>query len=147
MGSQLWRRRIRVYSCARAFSGNTPTATWVVMVINSLPVAVALTVPLLLREDGNKLKIGWPEVLDIAQLGLIVVSAFLVFLYIPSLGVVSDVERIRYFNGLHVLRDGFLAVGYLYRGSRSLFPDVRKLQFRMSGFLAAYGLCAVLSLH
>jgi len=133
---------------ARAPSpGNTPTAAWVVMVINSLPVAVALTVPLLLREDGNKLKIGWPEVLDIAQLGLIVVSAFLVFLYIPSLGVVSDVERIRYFNGLHVLRDGFLAVGYLYRGSRSLFPDVRKLQFRMSGFLVAYGVCAVLSLH
>ena len=133
---------------ARAPSpGNTPTAAWVVMVINSLPVAVALTVPLLLREDGNKLKIGWPEVLDIAQLGLIVVSAFLVFLYIPSLGVVSDVERIRYFNGLHVLRDGFLAVGYLYRGSRSLFPDVRRLQFRMSGFLVAYGVCAVLSLH
>ena len=133
---------------ARAPSpGNTPTAAWVVMVINSLPVAVALTVPLLLREDGNKLKIGWPEVLDIAQLGLIVVSAFLVFLYIPSLGVVSDVDRIRYFNGLHLLRDGFLAVGYLYRGSRSLFPDVRKLQFRMSGFLVAYGVCAVLSLH
>ena len=112
-------------------AGSTPSASWVVMVLNSLPVAIALTVPLLLREDGRELKIGWLEALDITQLGLIVFSAFLVFLYIPSLGVVSDVERIRYFNGLHLMRDGFLALGYLYRGSRSPFPDLRRLQLRM----------------
>ena len=128
-------------------AGNTPTASWVVMVLNSLPVAIALTVPLLLREDGRELKIGWLEALDIAQLGLIVFSAFLVFLYMPSLGVVSDVERMRYFSGLHLMRDGFLALGYLYRGSRSPFPDLRRLQLRMSGFLVAYGVCAILSLQ
>src|SRR5262249_51170401 len=61
------------------------------------------------------------------------------------LGVVSDSERIRYFNGLHLMRDGFLALGYLYRGSRSRFPDLRRLQLRMSGFMVAYGVCAVLS--
>jgi len=133
---------------ARAPSpGNMPSPGWVVMVINSLPVAAALTVPLLLREDGREPRIGWLEALDIAQLGLIVFSAFLIFLYIPSLGVVSDVERIRYFNGLHLMRDGFLSLGYLYRGSRSSFPDLRRLQLRMSGFLAAYGVGAVLSLQ
>ena len=128
-------------------AGSTPSASWVVMVLNSLPVAIALTVPLLLREDGRELKIGWLEALDITQLGLIVFSAFLVFLYIPSLGVVSDLERIRYFNGMHLMRDGFLALGYLYRGSRSPFPDLRRLQLRMSGFLVAYGVCAILSLQ
>jgi PAS domain S-box-containing protein len=125
----------------------TGSPGWAVMVINSLPVAAALTVPLLLREDGQKLKMGWLQALDIAQLCFIVFSAFLIFFYIPSLSVSSDAERVRYYNGLHLMRDGFLALGYLYRGSRSASPDLRRLQFRMSGFLVAYGLSAVLAMH
>ena len=120
---------------------------WTIMVINSLPLGLALTLPLLLREDRSELKIGWLQAIDIAQLGVIVFSAFLVFLYIPSLGVASNFEQMRYFRGMHLMRDGFLALGYLYRGSRSAFPDLRRLHFRMSGFLLAYGLGAVLALH
>lgn len=123
---------------------STLSARWPTLVLSSFPFAVALTLPLLLSEEREKLEIGWLQALDIAQFGIIVFSAFLVFFYIPSLHVLSDGQRTRYLTVLHLMRDGFLALGYVYRGSRSRFPDLRRLHFRMSGFLTAYGLSPAL---
>jgi PAS domain S-box-containing protein len=120
-------------------------ARWPLLVINSFPLAVALTLPLLLSEDRKQLKVSWSQALDIAQLGLIVFAAFLVFFYMPSLYVFSDADRLRFISVMHLMRDGFLAMGYFYRGWRSSFPDLRKLHFRLSGFLVAYGLSTILS--
>jgi PAS domain S-box-containing protein len=145
----LWTANFGVAALA-LISGRTDSpsvAGWPIMVINSFPLGIALMVPLLLREDRKELKIGWLQALDIAQIGLIVFAIVLAFFYIPSLAVASDVERLRYFRGLHLMRDGFLAVGYLYRGWRSSSSDLRKLHFQMSGFLIAYGLTAVLAIH
>jgi PAS domain S-box-containing protein len=116
------------------------SARWVAMVVVSFPFAVAFTLPLLLNEDREKLKVGWLQALDIAQFGVIAFSAFLVFFYIPSLHLVSDAQRTRYFIGLHLMRDSFLALGYLYRGWRSQVRDLRRLHFRLSVFLISYGI-------
>src|SRR5215467_7724360 len=45
---------------------------------------------------------------------------------------------------MHLMRDSFLALGYLYRGWRSKVPDHRWLYLRMSAFLAAYALPPIL---
>jgi PAS domain S-box-containing protein len=119
-------------------------AGWPMLVINSFPVAIALTLPLVLRED-RRLSVSWLQTLDIAQLACVVFAAFLAFYFIPSLRLDSDIERAHYINGMHLMRDGFLALGYLYRGWRSCFSDLRKLHFRMSGFLVAHGLSVVLA--
>ncbi|HKF23947.1 MAG TPA: ATP-binding protein [Candidatus Angelobacter sp.] len=119
------------------------SARWPSLVISSFPFAIALTLPLLLREDPEKMKVGWLQALDLIQFGIIVFSAFLVLFYIPSFHLVSDIERVRYLTRLHVTRDGILALGFLYRGWRSRFSDLRRLHFRMSGFLVAYGLSSL----
>jgi PAS domain S-box-containing protein len=124
-----------------------PNAPLPALFITAFPFAVALTLPLLLREDQKKLEISWRQTLDIAQLGIIVFSAFLAFFYLPFLKIPSDPERGRYLMIMHLTRDGFLALGYLYRGWRSSFPDLRRLHFRVSGFLAAYGLSPLLISH
>jgi two-component system, cell cycle sensor histidine kinase and response regulator CckA len=116
------------------------SARWPSLVISSFPFAIALTLPLLLNEDAEKLEIGWPRAMDILQFAIIVFSAFLVFFYIPSFQLVSDVQRMRYLSVLHLTRDSFLALGYLYRGWRSRIPSLRGLHFRMSAFFVAYGL-------
>jgi PAS domain S-box-containing protein len=122
-------------------------ARWPTFVISSFPLAIALVLPLLLREGREKLEIGWLQVLDMLQFGIIVFSAFLVFLYIPSFRTLSDADRARDLTVLHLTRDSFLALGYLYRGWRSRFSDLRRLHFRMAGFLAAYGSAALLVFH
>ncbi len=122
------------------------SARWPSLVISSFPFAIALTLPLLLSEDETP-QIGWLQALDVAQFGLIVFSVFLVFFYIPSFHLASDDQRARHLMVLHIMRDGFLAAGYLYRGSRSRFPDLRRLHFRMAGFLLAYALPPVLNFY
>jgi PAS domain S-box-containing protein len=123
------------------------SARWPSLVISSFPFAIALTLPLLLSEDRERPEIGWLQALDVAQFGLIVFSAFVVFFYIPSFHIVSDDQRSRYLMMLHLMRDSFLAVGYLYRGSRSRFPELRRLFFLMAGFLVAYALPPALSFY
>jgi two-component system, cell cycle sensor histidine kinase and response regulator CckA len=116
------------------------SARWPALLLGSFPFTIAFTLPLLLSEDRKKLEIGWLYALDIFQFALIVFSAFLVFFYVPSLHVSNDMERYRQLTVWHLLRDGFLVLGYLYRGSQSRRPDLRRLHFQMAGFMVAYGL-------
>ncbi len=120
------------------------SARWPTLVLGSFPLAIAFALPLLLSEEGERLEMGWLQAVDITQVGIIVFSAFVVFFYIPSLHFLSDADRLRHLTGLHLMRDSALALGYLYRGYRSQVPDLRRLHFRMSGFLAAYGLAPAL---
>jgi PAS domain S-box-containing protein len=131
-------------------SGALKSATSVplpALVISSFPFAIAFLLPLLLNEHGEKLEVSWPQALDIAQLGVIAFAAFLVFFYVPFLHLTSETERSHYIRAVHLIRDGFLAAGYLYRGWRSRFPDLRRLHFCVSGFMAAYGLLPALQIH
>jgi two-component system, cell cycle sensor histidine kinase and response regulator CckA len=82
--------------------------------------------------------------MDILQFGIIVFSAFLVFFYIPSFQLVSDAQRLWYLSALHLTRDSFLALGYLYRGWRSRIPGLRRLHFRLVAFFVAYELPSLL---
>jgi PAS domain S-box-containing protein len=120
------------------------SARWPSVVLGSFPFCLAFTLPLLLNEERERPEIGWLQAIDISQFGIIVFTAFLVFFYIPSLHILSDVDRLRYLRGLHLMRDSFLAAAYLYRGWRSHAPDLRRLHFRIAGFFVLYGVPALI---
>ena len=103
-------------------------------------VFLTMIPPLLLREDIEAPVIGLLQTLDVAQLGILTFSAYLVFFYIPLLSGTSDDLRTRHFLILHLMRDGFLAVGFFYRGWRSRSRELRGLHLRLSAFFAAFGI-------
>jgi PAS domain S-box-containing protein len=119
------------------------SARWAAVVLLTFPFTILVTLPLLLSEDRDEFKVGWLQAIDITQFAVIIFSAYLVFFYIPALQILSDAQRARYLIGMHLMRDSFLVLGYLYRGWRSRFSDVRRLCFQLAGFFAVYALPAV----
>ena len=78
-----------------------------------------------------------------ASISIIIFSAYLVFFYIPALHIDSDTQRARILIGMHLMRDSFLVLGYLYRGWQSRSSDVRRLCFQLAGFFVLYALPVV----
>ena len=120
------------------------SARWPALLLLTFPFTISTTLPLLLSEDREKFKLGWLQAMDIAQFAVIIFSAYLVFFYIPALQIHSDAQRTRYLIGMHLMRDSFLVLGYLYRGWQSRFSDVRRLCFQLAGFFVLYALPVVL---
>jgi len=125
-------------------SMNALSASWPALLLLTFPFTISATLPLLLNEDREKFRVGWLQAMDIAQFAVIIFSAYLVFFYIPALQIHSNAQRIRYLIGMHLMRDSFLVLGYLYRGWQSRFSDVRRLCFQLAGFFVLYALPAVL---
>ncbi|HEY6253240.1 MAG TPA: ATP-binding protein [Candidatus Angelobacter sp.] len=121
-------------------------AFWTTTIVFYL-VALASTLPLLLREDAETLGIGWLQTLDITQFAILTLPAYLVFFYIPSISSFSPQLRAHNYLLLHLMRDGFLALGYAYRALRSRFPDLRQLHLRFSAFFALYGTAVAISVQ
>src|SRR5260370_16879829 len=114
------------------------SARWQAVVFLTFPFTISATLPLLVSEDREKFRVGWLQAMDIAQFAVIIFSAYLVFFYIPALQIHSDAQRIRYLIGMHLMRDSFLVLGYLYRGRQSRFSDVRRLFFQLAAFFVLY---------
>jgi len=110
-------------------------------------VGLSLTIPLLLREDRERTRLDWLQVLDIAQLSILTFSAYLVFFYIPSITGLPEALRVQSWMILHLTRDGFFALAFLYRGWRSRFSDFRRLQFRLAAFFAFFSMTAAFYFH
>ena len=119
------------------------SARWPTLLLLTFPFTFSVTLPLLLNEDRDEVKVGWLQAIDITQFAIIIFSAYLVFFYIPTLRIHSDAQRASYLIGMHLMRDSFLVLGYLYRGWQSRFSDVRRLWFQLAGFFALYALPAV----
>lgn len=110
-------------------------------------ISIAFIVPLLLREDLETLALGGMQTLDMLQLGILTLAAYLTFFYIPSISGLSDALREHKFMILHVMRNGFLAAGFAYRAWRSASSELRQLQLRISIFFVAFGTTASLYLR
>lgn len=109
--------------------------------------AITLALPLLLHEGPEKPGIDWLRTFDIAQLAIVTFCAYLLFVYVPMLSSSSEAFRVRQFMVLHWLRDGFLAVGFLYRGWRSLNQELRRLQFSLGTFFIAFSVTGSLEIY
>jgi len=134
---------VLVFSTSFKTSLNTFWSTTILFYL----VGISFTVPLLLREDRERTGLDWLQALDIAQLGILTFSAYLVFFYIPSITGLSEALRVRSWIVLHLTRDGFFALAFLYRGWRSRFSDFRRLEFRLAAFFAVFSILSALYFH
>jgi two-component system cell cycle sensor histidine kinase/response regulator CckA len=105
-------------------------------------VSLLFALPALLREEPEAPGVDWFQTLDIVQIAILTLSAYLVFVYVPILGPASEGLRTRYFMILHLTRGGFLGLVYLYRGWQSHTQDLRRLQFQLAAFFAVFGATA-----
>jgi PAS domain S-box-containing protein len=135
--SALWAPGFALAIYADAAPRNTLNLFWPDSMAFYL-VAVVFIAPLLLREGQEKPGIDWLQTLDLAQLGILGLSAYLAFFYIPSVTGLSPGMRAFSGDNLHLLRDGFLAIAFLYRGLRSQVPDFRRLQLRLAMFFVVF---------
>ena len=144
----LWAVSFAIGAAITAFSTleNALNTFWYLTII-FIMVWMAFALPLFLSEDRGKPGVDWLRALDVAQLGILAFSTYLFFFYIPSTAQVPDVRRTRYFMILQLTRGAFLALGYLYRGWRSQYPDLRNLHLRLSAFFVAYSIPAALFFH
>jgi len=106
----------------------------------SVPVAMTL----LLGEEPARERVNWAQALDLAQLGIVGILAYLVFFYIPSLQELSPQALARKGLELHLVRDGFLAVAFAARGFLARTGAGRSLFRRLAVFFVVYGAAAVL---
>ena len=112
-------------------------------------VGIVLTVPLLLSEKDkdNERGVDWLRTFDILQLAIVTLCAYLVFFYIPIINSPLEISRVRQFMVMHWLRDGFLAVAYVYRAWRSRSGMYRGLLFKLAAFFVAYTATGSLSIR
>ena len=123
--------------------GSSLAAIWPVTIfffLFSVPVAMTL----LLDEEPQNGRVNWVQALDLSQLGIVSLSAFLIFFYIPSLQELSSAALARKGLELHLVRDGFLVVAFAARGFIARSAAVRSLFRRLAVFFVAYGTAAVL---
>lgn len=139
IASALWALSDIVGAVALAFAGFGAALEvfWQSTIIFYV-VGIVLAVPLLQREDEEESGIDWLRTFDVAQLGILTFCAYLIFFYVPATTNSSEASRIHSFIALHLLRDGFLALGFLYRGWRSRAPALRRLQIGLAIFFVGY---------
>ncbi len=143
MASILWSISFAIGALAYAFKAADAALNvfWPTTIIFYL-VFLVFALPLLLKEDAETVTLGWAPVLDLAQIGILTFSAYLVFFYIPSISGISNDLRSRNYMMLQLARNGFLAAGFLYRSWRSRSAALRQLQFRLGLFFITFGAVA-----
>lgn len=108
---------------------------------------IVLTVPLLLSEQDSERGFDWLRTFDILQLAIVTFCAYLVLFYIPIVTSPLEISRVREFMVMHWLRDGFLAVGFLYRAWRSRSRVYSSLLFKLAAFFVAYSATGSLEIY
>lgn len=78
--------------------------------------------------------IDWQQVLDFAQIGVVALTAYLYFFYIPSRWAVEGPQMVLKVIRLLMLRDAALAGGFLFRAATLSERSIRAFFGRMAGF-------------
>jgi PAS domain S-box-containing protein len=123
---------------------HAPMAQWwpsaIFFYLFSAPIVAAL----LLDERSETTTIKWERTLDLAQVAILAITAFLVFFYVPSLSQTSGEALSGRALKLHLYRDTFLTTAFALRGAFSRSRAARVLYSRMALFLLLYGATSVL---
>jgi PAS domain S-box-containing protein len=89
---------------------------------------------LLPRPPEKSGAIDWQQVLDFAQIGVVALTAYLYFFYVPSRWAVEGPQMVLKIIRLQMLRDAALAAGFLLRAAVVPERSVRAFFLRMSAF-------------
>ena len=86
-------------------------------------------------EDGGE--IDWRQVLDFAQVGVVALTAYLYFVYLPSLSQAHGPQMIRRILVVQLARDMAICAGFLMRAASAFHHSIRAFFRRMSYFFLA----------
>jgi PAS domain S-box-containing protein len=89
----------------------TPWPSDILFMLWVTPAAMML-LPRPAKESGT---VDWQQVLDFAQIGVVALTAYLYFFYVPSLWEAEGPQMVVKIMRLQVIRDAALAVGFLVR--------------------------------
>ena len=114
----------------------TPWPSDVLFILWVTPAAMML-LPRPAKESGA---IDWQQVLDFAQIGVVALTAYLYFFYIPSRWETEGPHMVAKIIRLQMIRDAVLAAGFVIRAFSVPAGSVRNFFGKMAGlFLLATG--------
>ena len=122
------------YQCFAHASSLTPWPSDLLFVLWVTP-AVMMLLP---RPPNVRGGIEWQQVLDFAQIGVVALTAYLYFFYVPSRWEAEGPQMVQRFVRLQIFRDATLAAAFLIRAKSVSRGPIRGFFGRMAGlFLVA----------
>ncbi len=115
---------------------STPWPSDVLLFVWVAPAAMML-LPWRLEKSGLA---RWERILDFAQIGIVFVTAYLYFFYVPSLWTAQGTEMFSRLMTAVVVRDALLAAAFLLRSVTLPRSAARTLFARVAGFFLALGM-------
>jgi PAS domain S-box-containing protein len=108
----------------------TPWPSDILFILWVTPTAMML-LPRPAKESGT---VDWLQVLDFAQIGVVALTAYLYFFYIPSRWEAEGPQMVVKIMRLQAVRDAALAGGFLIRAVTVPEGSIREFFRRMAGF-------------
>jgi PAS domain S-box-containing protein len=132
------------YQCFAHASSLTPWPSDILFILWVTPTAMMM----LPRPEKESGAIDWQQVLDFAQIGVVALTAYLYFFYVPSRWEVEGPQMVLKLMRLQMVRDAVLAAVFLIRAMAVSESSIRAFFRRMAGLFllaAASGLVYLLT--
>jgi PAS domain S-box-containing protein len=123
------------YQCFEHASSLTPWPSDILFILWVTP-AVMMLLPRPAKDSGA---VDWQQVLDFAQIGVVALTAYLYFFYIPSRWEAEGPQMVVKLVRLQMVRDAALAAGFLIRAMTVTESSARAFFRRMAGLFIAAG--------
>lgn len=124
----------------------TPWPSDVLFVLWATPALMML----LPRPAGSSGAIDWQQVLDFAQIGVVALTAYLYFFYVPSRWEAEGQQMVVKIMRVHAVRDLAFAAGFAVRAVTDFLPSMRAFFKRIAIFFlldSASGLVFIFGLR
>jgi PAS domain S-box-containing protein len=123
------------YQCFAHAESFTPWPSDILFILWVTP-AVMMLLPRPEKESGA---IDWQQVLDFAQIGVVALTAYLYFFYIPSRWEAEGPQMVLKVIQLQMIRDATLAAGFLIRALTVPKGSIRSFFGRIAGLFLLAG--------
>ena len=120
----------------------TPWPSDVLFILWAIP-ALMMLFPRSAEKSG---KINWPRVLDFAQVGIVALTAYLYFFYVPSRWEVEGKHLVLEIMSVQALRDATLGAAFLVHAGRASQLPLRSFFGRISALFLILFACDFLYL-
>jgi len=117
------------YQCLAHASSLTPWPSDILFILWVTPAAMML-LPRPAKDSGA---IDWQQVLDFAQIGVVALTAYLYFFYVPSRWETEGPQMVVKIIRLQMVRDAALAAGFVFRAFSVPQGSIRDFFRRMAG--------------
>jgi PAS domain S-box-containing protein len=117
------------YQCLAHASSLTPWPSDILFILWVTPAAMML-LPRPAKESGA---VDWQQVLDFAQIGVVALTAYLYFFYVPSRWEAEGPQMVVKIMRLQMVRDAAIAAGFLIRTMTVPKGSIRAFFSRMAG--------------